>query len=287
MNRNEQRNEFNTLLDAFEKRYIAQVYKALRMPYSSFITDLKTYGLTYAKENLNSRLMSPEMGEAIQRIYRGAGVYMARKTLSQLKKESSTVRRTGTSKGAPTPTALSFKFFGFNEEWVQEIINYFRLYLLNKAVLPISAHTRDHILRVLEKATAEGWSNDQIVSEILTSPEAREQVRNRARKIVRTETVRAANYGVLIGADKYEYEVEKEWLSVNDSRTRTSHRHGSGVDGEKRDPDGRFSNGLRFPGDPDGPPEQTINCRCRIVIVAKRDARGRLIPKNTNFSIAA
>jgi uncharacterized protein with gpF-like domain len=287
MNRNEQRNEFNTLLDAFEKRYIAQVYKALRMPYSSFITDLKTYGLTYAKENLNSRLMSPEMGEAIQRIYRGAGVYMARKTLSQLKKESSTVRRTGTSKGAPTPTALSFKFFGFNEEWVQEIINYFRLYLLNKAVLPISAHTRDHILRVLEKATAEGWSNDQIVSEILTSPEAREQVRNRARKIVRTETVRAANYGVLIGADKYEYEVEKEWLSVNDSRTRTSHRHGSGVDGERRSPDGRFSNGLRFPGDPDGAASETINCRCRIVIIAKRDARGRLIPKNTNFSIAA
>jgi uncharacterized protein with gpF-like domain len=158
------------------------------------------------------------------------------------------------------------------------------MHLLNKAVIKVSQTTRDHILRVLEEATVEGWSNEQIIKRIWESPEAREEVRNRARKIVRTETVRAANYGVLLGADKYEYEIEKEWLSVNDNRTRTSHRHGSGVDGERRDPEGTFSNGLRFPGDPAAPASETINCRCRIVMVAKRDARGRLIPKQVSIA---
>jgi hypothetical protein len=286
MNRNAQRNEFNALLDRFEERFIARVYKALKEPYSSFTDDLKRFGLMYAKGNLNTRLMNAPMGEAVETIYRRAGVFMANRTLSDLKKTTSTGRRMANSKGGPAPTGLSFKFFGFNEEWVREILSYFRMYLLNKAVIKVSQTTRDHILRVLEKATAEGWSNDQIIKEIWTSPEAREQVRNRARMIVRTETVRAANYGVLLGAEKYEYEVEKEWLSVNDNRTRASHRHGSGVDGEKRDPEGRFSNGLRFPGDPDGPASETISCRCRIVIIAKRDARGRLIPKQ-NFRIAA
>jgi hypothetical protein len=283
MNRTAQRNEFNALLDAFEERFIARVYRAVKMPYSSFTDDLKKYGLMYAKDQLNTRLMNAPLGEAVEMIYKKAGVFMANKTLSQLKKTSRRRLMIG-KKGGPTPTALSFKFFGFNEQWVSEILSYFRMYLLNKAVIKVSQTTRDHILRVLEEATAEGWSNEQIIQRIWESPEAREEVRNRARKIVRTETVRAANYGVLLGAEKYEYEVQKEWLSVNDNRTRTSHRHGSGVDGEKRDPEERFSNGLRFPGDPDGPASEVINCRCRVVIIAKRDARGRLIPKQVSIA---
>jgi hypothetical protein len=283
MNRNAQRNEFNALLDAFEERFIARVYRAVKMPYSSFTDDLKKYGLMYAQGQLNTRLMNAPLGEAVEVIYKKAGVFMANKTLSQLKKTSRRRLMIG-KKGGPTPTALSFKFFGFNEQWVSEILNYFRMHLLNKAVIKVSQTTRDHILRVLEEATVEGWSNEQIIQRIWESPEAREEVRNRARKIVRTETVRAANYGVLLGADKYEYEIEKEWLSVNDNRTRTSHRHGSGVDGERRDPEGTFSNGLRFPGDPAAPASETINCRCRIVMVAKRDARGRLIPKQVSIA---
>jgi SPP1 gp7 family putative phage head morphogenesis protein len=145
-------------------------------------------------------------------------------------------------------------------------------------VIKVSQTTRDHILQVLEKATLQGWSNDQIVKEILESPEARIEVRNRARKIVRTESVRAANYGIQLGANKYEYEVEKEWLSIVDNRIRHSHRN---VDGERRSVDGVFSNGLRFPGDPNGSPENTINCRCRLVMVALRDSQGRLIPKRS------
>ena len=297
MNRSDAQNEFNDLLDAFEKRYIARVYKALKQPYQLFVNDLKAHGLAYARGGINQRLMESGVREQIEKIFTSVGVFMANKTLRELKRNNvSRKPRLSKSKedNAITPNALrvgnhpinamaatSFKYatFGFNEEWVRDILNYFRLHLLDKAVLRVSQTTRDHILRVLEKATQEGWSNDQIVKEILESPEARKEVRNRARMIVRTETVRAANYGILKGADKYEYEVEKEWLAVNDNRTRRTHRHGSGVDGERRSPDGRFSNGLRFPGDPEGPADQVVNCRCVLVMVAIRDARGRLIPK--------
>jgi SPP1 gp7 family putative phage head morphogenesis protein len=261
VNRNQTRNEFNALLDTFERRYIARVYKALKQPYKLFVNDVKTFGLFYAKEQLNSRLMSAEMGAAVEKIHTGVGVFMANRTLRELKKNQ-----------------LQLKFFGFSDEFAREIVNYFRMYLLNKAVIKVSQTTRDHILQVLEKATLQGWSNDQIVKEILESPEARIEVRNRARKIVRTESVRAANYGIQLGANKYEYEVEKEWLSIVDNRIRHSHRN---VDGERRSVDGVFSNGLRFPGDPNGSPENTINCRCRLVMVALRDSQGRLIPKRS------
>jgi hypothetical protein len=55
--------------------------------------------------------------------------------------------------------------------------------------------------------------------------------------------------------------VEKMWRSTLDYRTRDSHQH---LDGEKVDVDDRFSNGLLYPGDMRGRPEELYNCRCSL-----------------------
>ena len=54
----------------------------------------------------------------------------------------------------------------------------------------------------------------------------------------------------------------KEWISTNDSRTRHSH---AVLDGAIVDQDKKFDNGLMYPGDPNGRPEETWNCRCTLV----------------------
>ena len=56
--------------------------------------------------------------------------------------------------------------------------------------------------------------------------------------------------------------IDDYWMAVHDDRTRTEHRH---MDGEKRGEDGYFSNGCRFPGDPEGDPATIYNCRCTIL----------------------
>jgi hypothetical protein len=168
--------------------------------------------------------------------------------------------------------------FGFNERMTTDIIEYFRIHLLEKAVLPISQTTKDRIETVLKQGITEGWGVDRIVQEI-ESVEFREMTRRRAETIVRTETVRASNYGALAAAHDSDFEQEKVWIAVNDNRTRRTHKHGTGVDGEQRDLLQPFSNGLMFPGDPNGAGSETINCRCAIAFEAKRDADGRLIPK--------
>ena len=58
----------------------------------------------------------------------------------------------------------------------------------------------------------------------------------------------------------------KEWISTNDSRTRHSH---AALDGAVVDQDKKFDNGLMFPGDPSGRPEETWNCRCTVAAVVK------------------
>jgi uncharacterized protein with gpF-like domain len=57
----------------------------------------------------------------------------------------------------------------------------------------------------------------------------------------------------------------KGWSATDDDHTRESHRE---VDDEVVDIDEHFSNGLMHPGDPAGPPEEIINCRCVAVPVA-------------------
>ena len=58
----------------------------------------------------------------------------------------------------------------------------------------------------------------------------------------------------------------KEWVSTNDSRTRHSHAE---LDGAIVDQDKKFGNGLMYPGDPSGRPEETWNCRCTVAAVVK------------------
>ena len=57
-------------------------------------------------------------------------------------------------------------------------------------------------------------------------------------------------------------DVVKQWDSTLDARTRDSHAR---LDGEVRELDEKFSNGLRFPGDPHGAAAEVINCRCSLL----------------------
>ena len=56
--------------------------------------------------------------------------------------------------------------------------------------------------------------------------------------------------------------LERTWLATNDSRTRHSH---AVLDGETKPIDIPFSNGLMYPGDPDGEPSEVYNCRCTLI----------------------
>ena len=61
-------------------------------------------------------------------------------------------------------------------------------------------------------------------------------------------------------------DIVKQWDSTLDKRTRKSHQK---VDGEIRELDEQFSNGLMFPGDPNGNASEVINCRCALLERAK------------------
>jgi len=85
---------------------------------------------------------------------------------------------------------------------------------------------------------------------------------NNAKRIVRTEGHRIQQQSAddaRTVAKKKGADVVKQWDASLDSRTRDSHRR---VDGEIRENDEKFSNGLMYAGDPNGGAAEVINCRC-------------------------
>lgn len=78
--------------------------------------------------------------------------------------------------------------------------------------------------------------------------------RTEGHRIQQTSTADAQAAAKDKGAD-----VLKQWDAALDGRTRDSHRR---VDGEIRELDEKFSNGLMFPGDPNGGAAEVVNCRC-------------------------
>lgn len=85
---------------------------------------------------------------------------------------------------------------------------------------------------------------------------------SRAVTIARTEVVGSMNEANYVAAAQANLQLTKEWLATDDDRTRPDH---ADADGQEVAMDDFFDVGgydMLYPGDPDGPAEEVINCRC-------------------------
>lgn len=100
----------------------------------------------------------------------------------------------------------------------------------------------------------------------------------RAKTIARTEALRAAHTGAYEGIQQavdeglvQREEIERQWLTANDEKTRGSHaamhRQIQGLDTPFVSGDGVE---LMYPGDPSAPAEEVINCRCVVTVRLRR-----------------
>ncbi len=88
---------------------------------------------------------------------------------------------------------------------------------------------------------------------------------NRAMRIARTEGARISNesaFDASNAAKKSGADVVKQWSAALDKRTRDSHAR---LDGEIRELDEPFSNGMMYPSDPKGGASEVVNCRCALL----------------------
>ena len=100
-----------------------------------------------------------------------------------------------------------------------------------------------------------------------------------AERIVGTEVNRVfsvSNVAALEQAQASVPDMKGQWITTRDGRERDSHIRNHLKVREKGE---TFPNGLRYPLDPSGPPEEVVNCRC--VLVAFREEWDLSLPEST------
>ncbi len=99
---------------------------------------------------------------------------------------------------------------------------------------------------------------------------------SRADTIAITETNTAVNSGRWEGLQTSGLEL-KAWLTSHLENTRDSHlaAEEDSLDGIPMDEP--FSNGLMYPGDPDGPASEVINCRCHLIGIAGKSSADKAL----------
>lgn len=194
------------------------------------------------------------------------------------------------------------KQFGGGVEWTA-FVNEWLATNAFSLVSTVFNNYRDVIIKIIQQATTEaveqGLGVDEttrLITERLTAFKDGLAPGFLAERIVRTEIMRAANLGHMKGAEALPYQVKKVWVSAKDHRTRRMPKdlfdHWV-LDGVEKELDEPFTqtgkNGVTIqaqqPGDLMSGQDKkstaafTINCRCTIGFVAKRDANGKLIMK--------
>lgn len=216
-----------------------------------------------------SQINNDALSKTIQDIYVDAGRVFGARAYQMIMKQ---VRKAEVKRLLP---------IGYNEELVNEIINYFRLHLLTEAVLPITDTMKEWILKNLIEAQQTGMSIQDVADKMIEA----KFPKNRAIVIARTETIKAANYGAVAGAKKTGYKTNKQWVAARDNRTRRiprdaySHLAMDGVNIPIEEPfkvpmkTGGYDD-IQQPGAPDGDAGSVINCRCTVGFVLQTGPNG-------------
>ena len=134
------------------------------------------------------------------------------------------------------------------------------------------ADTATGIWEKVRDSLSEGLDKGESLEELTTRVREAygEMTEARAERVAVTETNTAVNSGRMIGMTAAGVE-KKAWLTSHLENTRESHM---ACEAEGAIPvDQAFSNGLMFPGDPEGDAGEVINCRCHLMPVVDRGGR--------------
>lgn len=150
-----------------------------------------------------------------------------------------------------------------------------------RAITEIEGTTRKQVRKVVQRLVTESIQED---ADVNFAKELRDIFTDlspgRARTIARTEVSMASNSSTLEAAKSLEIPgMKKEWVSVQDARTRDGGDKGSDanhldMNGVRVDLDEKFTvppdADMDGPGDQSGGADQVCNCRCTLIFTATR-----------------
>lgn len=184
--------------------------------------------------------------------------------------------------GADINSGIDLKRFSnpfFSDEFARIVSNFIR-FENGGRITSVIGTFKDFIIQSIQSGIAEGLSIQSIVQNLKDNPSL---YRWQIRRIARTESTSAANYGAQKSAKSSGVVLEKIWISATDARTRRTppdrfdHLEMNGVTVGQNEAFQVGADSIQYPGDVKGSAGNTVNCRCTHAYRPKRDSEGRIV----------
>jgi SPP1 gp7 family putative phage head morphogenesis protein len=150
----------------------------------------------------------------------------------------------------------------------QELVQGFIAREALKKSIFISETTKESVRKVISDGVENG-DGEVVIASNINEAVGGTLAANRARTIARTEVHNAATYGMQAAAEETDRPLMREWVSVQDERTRDDHSEADGQQVEMDEPFEVGGESIDRPGE--GSPENSINCRCTIIYLGKEN----------------
>lgn len=265
---------FNSFQQKIEAKFIRPVLKPMQKSVNAFVAaGMPINGIN---EYIN---FAPELMPILNNLYYQSGYGYGWAVYKDIVKQKSAAIKYETKAAYDlTPNEIAL-----------QVMNELRMSLLVN-VHGIEQSVKERILYLIEQGIIQGQGFEEtarLVSEVADIV--------RSRRIVRTESVKAANLAGYTGAQNTGLAMNKRWVSARDNRVRgnpggkypnAQFDHWD-ANGQVVPLDahfiigGRSTEPLLYPGDPKGSPADIINCRCVASWIPLRDANGRVISNET------
>ena len=178
-----------------------------------------------------------------------------------------------------------FEFANFENIFLVNLKKYLEEFAAD-SIISIEQTYKTAIKKLFVDAIREGGDIRAITKRIKNIVKKPNFYKWQALRIARTESNTAANFSATQAYESNGFEMDKVWISANDSRVRRTppdkYDH-QDLNGKRVDPDKPFitSRGekLMFPGDKKGSAGNVVNCRCSVAYRPRRDANGEPIRK--------
>lgn len=202
-------------------------------------------------ERAPSNVRREELRKGYQDLYQGVMPKFAQQKFEEL------------MKSAPEDYTIKQDGEELEDMWIQDAKRYVENQLPYR-ITGVTKTTEDKVRSIISKAVEDGKSIPDIAREI-DKLGLDDVIRNRSTVVARTEIVNASNKGSIMGARSTRLDLQKEWISTLDNRTRVDH---ADANGQVVEIDSDFLIGgyeADYPGDPSLPASQSIQCRCTQV----------------------
>jgi len=247
----------------FRKKYRSQMNDALDKAVKPVFDSIGSTDPNNLIRMADTLITQEPIRQVYRNLYPEVGLWFAKKEFGKAKMKAGNLTIKSPITGWSVKASEEEEIL--NDIWMNEFIKFVEGAQIGANIKSVTGDSRKLLIKYLQNILSENPDLGSGAQTTMLKDKLKEawisDSRWRTNRIVRTETTTASNLGNQRGVDATGKNYIRTWRAAF-SNTRDDHIEMNGQKREKGVPFDVFGYSMMYPGDPSGPAEQVINCKC-------------------------